>query len=120
MCRSGHRKEGRQSGPPRSSETLVFDVVLVLEDVAVPDEETLAIELRLDAGHLARIGDDRVLEAGLPRIGAISGTLVQLDGLNHLALPIQSQLLAVDHLELHDLARGAGIRGSGAGFSLEP
>ena len=44
-------------------------VVLVLDDVAVPDELARRVELRPDAGHLARIGDDGVLEAGLPGLG---------------------------------------------------
>jgi hypothetical protein len=46
-------------------------VILVLDDVAVPDEETGAIERRPDARDLARVGDDRVLAgACLPSLGA--------------------------------------------------
>ena len=44
-------------------------VVLVLYDVAVPDELARRVELRPDACDLTRIRDDGVLEAGLPRLG---------------------------------------------------
>ena len=44
-------------------------VVLVLKDVAVPDEEPRLIETGLDAGDLVGVGDDRVLVTGLPRFG---------------------------------------------------
>ena len=44
-------------------------VVLVLDDVAVPDDTGRALaNVRLDAGDLPGIGDDRVLEPGLPRL----------------------------------------------------
>jgi hypothetical protein len=36
--------------------------VLMLDDVAVPDIEARQIELRLHAGDLARVGDDRVFK----------------------------------------------------------
>ena len=48
-------------------------VVLVLDDVAVPDELAGLVELGADAGDLAGIGDDRVLEAGLPGFGRSGG-----------------------------------------------
>src|SRR5262249_7812570 len=41
-------------------------VVLVLEDVAVPDVLARQVELRLNASHLVRIGDDGILATGLP------------------------------------------------------
>ena len=44
-------------------------VVLVLDDVAAPDEEAGPVVGRLDAGDLAGVGDDGVLAAGLPRLG---------------------------------------------------
>src|SRR5690242_15753976 len=43
-------------------------VILVLEDVAVPDEATRGAELRLDARDFARVGDDCILEPGLSRL----------------------------------------------------
>ena len=53
-------------------------VVLVLEDVAVPDEEPGVVEARLDAGDLVGVGDDRVLVAGLPRLGGPSRSAERL------------------------------------------
>ena len=60
-------------------------VVLVLDDVAVPDELAGVSELRLDARDLAGVGDDRVLEAGLPRLRR-GGGAVELDRLGDLTL----------------------------------
>ena len=40
----------------------------MLDDVAVPDVEARQVELRLDPRDLARVGDDRVLEAALPAL----------------------------------------------------
>src|ERR671911_2988375 len=47
--------EGSSSGPDAVGPHHL--VVLVLHDVAVPDEQPGAVEGRLDAGDLARIGD---------------------------------------------------------------
>src|SRR5512132_2990985 len=44
-------------------------VVLMLHDMAVPDEASGHVELRLDAGDLARIDGDGVLEATFPGLG---------------------------------------------------
>src|SRR4029450_8449642 len=44
-------------------------VVLVLDDVAVPDELPWVGEVEAESGDLAWIGDDRVLEAALPGLG---------------------------------------------------
>src|SRR5512132_4086421 len=44
-------------------------VVLMLHDMAVPDEAAGHVELGLDAGDLARVDDDHVLEATSPRRG---------------------------------------------------
>src|SRR5512132_4183722 len=54
-------------------------VVLVLDDVAVPDEQPGAVVGRLDAGDLAGVGDDGVLASGLPRLGPAN--LAALDAL---------------------------------------
>jgi hypothetical protein len=51
-------------------------VVLVINDVAVPDEETRAVEFRLDAGDLVGIGDDRVpATSPSPALLDVNGTL---------------------------------------------
>ena len=44
-------------------------VVLMLDDVAVPDELAGFLELRPDAGDFTRISGDRVLEAAFPSLG---------------------------------------------------
>src|SRR3990167_54790 len=44
-------------------------VVLVLDDVAVPDELAGRVELYAQTRDLAGVGDDRILEAGLPGLG---------------------------------------------------
>ena len=61
-------------------------VVLVLDDVAMPDVEARQVEQGLDPGDLARVGDDGVLEARLPAFRRSGSTVNRL---------------AVDHLELH-------------------
>jgi hypothetical protein len=44
-------------------------VVFVFDDVAVPDELSWVREPDAEAGYLAGIGDERVLEAALPGLG---------------------------------------------------
>ena len=58
------------------------------------------VELRPDAGDLARVGDDRVLEAGLPRLRR-RDVAVELDRLHRLAVVVEHESLAVHHLEDH-------------------
>ena len=41
-------------------------VVFVLYDMAMPDKLARGVESHPQAGHLARVGDDSILEAGLP------------------------------------------------------
>lgn len=43
-------------------------VVLMLEDVAVEDEQAGTVEQRLDPGDLVRVGDHGVLATGLPAL----------------------------------------------------
>ena len=69
-------------------------VVLVLEDVALPDVEPLDVEGGVHAGDLAGVRDDGVLPAGLGelgRAGALQGARRRIEG------------LAIDHLELHQV-----------------
>ena len=40
-------------------------VVFMFNDMAVPDVQAFPVEGRINAGNLTRIGDDRVLPAGL-------------------------------------------------------
>jgi hypothetical protein len=49
-------------------------VVLVLEEVAVPDEEFLAVEPRLHSGDLFGEGDQGVLEPALPALPSPRGS----------------------------------------------
>ena len=70
-------------------------VVLVLDDVAVPDIQASDVEPGLDAGDLVRIGDDRVLEARLPGFRRSGGS---------------AERLPVDDLELHQVdVDGVGV-----------
>src|SRR5215217_7020251 len=55
-------------------------VVLVLDDVAVPDELAGRVELGPDAGDLTWVGDDGVLDAAFGRLGR-DGVAVELDRL---------------------------------------
>src|SRR5262252_7461988 len=68
-------------------------VVLVLEDVAVPDEAACGAELRLDACNLTGVGDDRILEPGLSRL--------RRPGWPDGRAGVRVKLLPVDYLELH-------------------
>src|SRR5918995_4038018 len=74
-------------------------VVLVLDDVAVPDELSSVPELHADPGYLARVGDHRVLEPTLPGLGSAwrSRELDVVD-MTHLVLG-ERDSLAVDGLE---------------------
>jgi len=42
-------------------------VILMFDDVAVPDVVAGQIKLHLDPSYFARIGDDRIFETGFPR-----------------------------------------------------
>src|SRR5215218_441144 len=50
-------------------------VVLVFEDVAVPDEQSGAVEQRLHARDLVWVGDDGVLATGLPALRWARGSV---------------------------------------------
>ena len=72
------KKKGPLSGPPwvlpsgpsrADGEGSHHLVVLVFEDVAVPDVEAGQVEVGPDARDLAGIGDDGVLGAGFPGLG---------------------------------------------------
>jgi hypothetical protein len=69
-------------------------VVLVFDDLAVPDEQAGPLIGRLDAGALAGVGDDGLLAAGLPRLGAAGGA-----GLDVLAVDdVEGDLVDVDRV----------------------
>src|SRR5512135_3542036 len=77
-------------------------VVLVLDDVAVPDELAGRRERRFDAGDLARQRDDGVLAAAFPRLRPACrririGLYDPRTGLR--ILVSERDLLPVDHLE---------------------
>src|SRR6186713_2602723 len=72
-------------------------VVLVLDDVAVPDELALVVELQPEPGDLIRVANDRVLEAALPGLGP-SWLANGMD----VGVPF---LVKVDRLPVHDLER---------------
>src|SRR3954454_5085657 len=73
-------------------------VVLVLDDVAVPDELAGSAELRPNPGHLAGIGGHGLLEAGLPRF-ARTRTSDEPSRRFGLSFGVDHQALTVDHLE---------------------
>src|SRR5688572_33011352 len=73
-------------------------VVLVLYNVAVPDELARCVELQPHACDLARVGDDGVLETALPRLGR-SYIAVKLNRLQNLTIIIEDQTLAVHYFK---------------------
>src|SRR5512145_797116 len=73
-------------------------VVLVLDDVAMPDELTRRVELRPHACDLARISDNGILETALPGLGR-RYIAVKLKRFQNLTAIIQDQTLAVHHLK---------------------
>ena len=62
-------------------------VVLVLYDVAVPDELARCVELQPHACDLARVGDDGILKTALPWLGR-SYIAVKLNRLQNLTVSI--------------------------------
>src|SRR5262249_13479149 len=84
---------GHQAGSSGDYEWTHHLVILVLEDVAVPDEATRGAELRLDTRDLTRVGDDCVLEPGLSRLRRPGRPDERTGG--------RVERLPVDHLELH-------------------
>src|SRR5688572_2747901 len=72
-------------------------VVLVLDDVTVPDELARCVELRPHPCHLARIGDNRILETRFRGLGGCRrGPWVDLDLMGVL---VDQDNLSVDDLE---------------------
>src|SRR5678815_5577638 len=72
-------------------------VVLVLDDVAVPDELARRVELRPHSRHLARIGDDGILEARFPGLGRCWRG--PRDDLDLMGVLVDQDNLSVDDLE---------------------
>src|SRR5215208_136884 len=71
-------------------------VVLVFEDVAVPDEQAGAVEQRLHARDLVRVGDDGVLATGLPGLRGPGSRLA-----DHLAAEdLEGHLVDVDRMSV--------------------
>ena len=64
--------EVRRRLPARDAVGAHHLVVLVFEDVAVPDEAARKIELGLDARDLARVRDHRIFDPQLPCLGRAS------------------------------------------------
>ena len=87
----------RLAGPdPEGAHHLV---VLVLQDVAVPDELAGTLEVRPNARHLAGVGRDGVLESGLPRLRRRRDS-DDLDGLDDVAA-VDQEPLPVHDFERH-------------------
>src|SRR3972149_5757922 len=85
-------------------------VVLMRNDVTMPDKCAWCVELCPDAGDLARIGGDRVLEADLPGLRR-PHIAAELDGVHRLTCPrIEYQRLPVHHFKRHLVdMHGVGI-----------
>ena len=103
-------------------------VVLVLDDVAVPDELAGVGEPQPQPGHLAGVGDDGVLPAALPGLGRV-GLPASWTGWMTSPLSRQGEALPVDDLEgdlvdVHRVGVGGGVvelpdlGGAHGGFSL--
>ncbi len=73
-------------------------VVLVFEHVAVPHELPRDIESGVEAGDLAQMGNDGVLEASLPGLGR-EGLVHQLCRRRRYPFCVYDQGLPIDHLE---------------------
>ena len=75
-------------------------VILMLNNVAMPDELASLVELRSDAGNFTRIGGDRILEAALPGFGR-SGIPNQTRWGLSLAVRIRFECLTVHNFKCH-------------------
>src|SRR6266545_7663048 len=96
-------------------------VVLVLDDVAVPHVEPGEVEPRLDPSDLLRIGDHRVLVAGLPalRLPQIAVERLSVHHLEHHLVDVDRVRVLREVPELPDLGR-ADRRVLGDGIHPHP